>query len=62
VIGALLHPEDAVVVGVAGEEIGKAVFVDVDDVDEARLTEIELLVKLPIGRARIGRYAGVRLA
>ena len=51
----LLHPEDAVVVRHGGDQVGTAIAIHVEDVDESGLAEVEVLVEFPVARAGIGR-------
>src|ERR1700742_2551859 len=54
-IGLLLHPEDAVVMGSARDQIGSPGAVDVRDVYESRSAQVEVAVPHPFAVPGIGR-------
>src|SRR5262249_5322360 len=55
VVRALLHPEDAVVMGIGGEQVGQAILVEIDHEDEAGLAEVKLRMEFPVAATRVGR-------
>src|SRR5260370_42107362 len=55
VIGPLLHPENAIVVSIGGEQVRQTVFIQVDHEDETRGAQIEVGMELPVAVSWVGR-------